>query len=220
MADIIIDKKIAPAEATRGQWAKVDMSTMSLNYPASGRGKYAQLNYIIGSEPGSLNLALSGGTVILPVSTVNINEPVSVENVAGDTLAVTISSSIPISAVFTGQSQVILVSAADTIPVEQVLPTTTAKFASSYDTGVLYHITFPTTKLIEVANAGLTGDNSITIAYVYFGSSASPGDPTADGLPLRGRENQPGYYSIEYAASSVYIEVDTNATNVRVLTHS
>lgn len=89
MADIQLDKRYSPAEATRGSWAPIDSTTLS-GLTATSRGKYAQLNYIVGSEAGALNLALSGGSVILPVSTVSINEPLSVINNTGTRLAVNV----------------------------------------------------------------------------------------------------------------------------------
>ena len=80
MADVQFNKRFSPAEATRGQFVPIDTSTLT-GYPTGdsqglARGRYAQLNYIVGSEAGALNIALSGGTVILPVSTVNITTPV------------------------------------------------------------------------------------------------------------------------------------------------
>lgn len=42
----------AVAEATRGSWTPLDMSTIT-DYPSSGRGKFAQLVYQVGSETGS-----------------------------------------------------------------------------------------------------------------------------------------------------------------------
>jgi len=95
------DKRYGPAEATRGSWVPLDSSTIS-NYPTGdstsiSRGRYAQLTYIMGSEPGALNISLSGGTVILPVSTVNINEPLSVINDAGTRLLVTTQDTVGIS---------------------------------------------------------------------------------------------------------------------------
>lgn len=96
MADVQFDKRFAPAEATRGSWVPIDGSTISGGIPSASRGKYAQLNYIVGSEPGSLSLALSGGNVILPVSAVYINQPLEVINDGGTTLD--ISTIVPISA--------------------------------------------------------------------------------------------------------------------------
>lgn len=89
MANVKFRERFAPAEATRGQYVPIDTSTLS-DYPVSGsRGRYAVLNYIIGSEPGALNVALSGGNVILPVSSVTIDEPVRVENDPGQDFVVT-----------------------------------------------------------------------------------------------------------------------------------
>ena len=93
MATVDFGRRIVPAEATRGSWGPLDSSTIT-GYPTgdsegAARGKYAQLTYIMGSEPGSLSLALSGGNVILPVSSVNINEPLSVENQVGVDFVVT-----------------------------------------------------------------------------------------------------------------------------------
>ena len=90
MADAQFNREFSPAEATRGSWVPLDSSTIT-DLPSSSRGRYAQLSYIMGSEPGSLSVALSGGTVILPVSTVNITEPVQVENYPGDALDVTVT---------------------------------------------------------------------------------------------------------------------------------
>jgi len=85
MADVNFNQEFSPAEATRGSWAPIDGSTISGGIPSASRGKYSQLNYIVGSEPGALSLALSGGTVILPVSTVNITEPVDTTETLPDT---------------------------------------------------------------------------------------------------------------------------------------
>lgn len=87
------DRRFSPAEATRGQYVPIVSSTLT-NYTTGdaqgiARGRYAQLNYIVGSEPGALNIALSGGTVILPVSAVNISEPLQVENTPGQDFVVT-----------------------------------------------------------------------------------------------------------------------------------
>ena len=87
MADVKFDQTYSPAEATRGSWAPIDGSTISLS--PSSRGRYAQLNYIVGAEEGALSLSLSGSTVVLPVSTINIDEPLRIENEPGDTIAVT-----------------------------------------------------------------------------------------------------------------------------------
>jgi len=79
MAQVDFTRTYSPAECTRGSWAPIDSSTL-VGLPSASRGRYTQLNYIIGSEPGALSLALSGGNVILPVSSVNIDEPLQIEN--------------------------------------------------------------------------------------------------------------------------------------------
>ena len=89
MSNVDFNKLYSPAECTRGSWVPIDSSTISGGLPSASRGRYAQLNYIIGSEPGALSLALSGGNVILPVSSVNINEPLSIENTVGQDFVVT-----------------------------------------------------------------------------------------------------------------------------------
>lgn len=89
MSDVNFHERFSPAEATRGSWVPIDTDTLS-DYPLTGsRGRYTQLNYIVGSEPGALSLALSGGNVILPVSTVSITEPLAIENYPGQDLVVT-----------------------------------------------------------------------------------------------------------------------------------
>jgi hypothetical protein len=98
MADVDFNERYAPAEATRGSWAPIDESTLS-EYPSGdgvgkARGRYAQLTYLVGSEPGALQLSLSGSNVILPVSSVNIDEPVRIENEPGDTIDVTLTNQI------------------------------------------------------------------------------------------------------------------------------
>ena len=93
MANVKFHERFSPAEATRGQYVPIDTSTLS-DYPISGsRGRYTQLNYIVGSEPGALSLALSGGNVILPVSAVNIEEPLQIENTPGQLF--TVSQNLP-----------------------------------------------------------------------------------------------------------------------------
>lgn len=91
--EVDFDQRFSPAEATRGSWVPIDSSTLT-GYPTGdaegiSRGRYAQLQYLVGSEPGALSLALSGGNVILPVSSVNIDEPLSIENTVGQDLVVT-----------------------------------------------------------------------------------------------------------------------------------
>ncbi len=89
MADAQFDKRFSPAEATRGSWVPLDPTTISGGIPSASRGKYAQCAYIVGSEPGALSISLSGGNVILPVSSVNIDEPVRIENEPGQDFIVT-----------------------------------------------------------------------------------------------------------------------------------
>ena len=79
MSQVDFHKPFSPAEATRGKFVPVKTDTLQDYPPTGSRGRYAQLAYIIGSEPGAMNLALSGSTVILPVSTVTIDEPVTIE---------------------------------------------------------------------------------------------------------------------------------------------
>jgi hypothetical protein len=74
MADVKFDERFSPAEATRGSWVPLDSSTIAGGLPSGSRGRYAQLSYLVGSEPGALNLSLSGGDVILPVSSVSVTE--------------------------------------------------------------------------------------------------------------------------------------------------
>lgn len=195
MATVNFRQRFSPSEATRGMYAPINTST--LNQYTTGdsvgvsRGRYATLNYIIGSEPGALNIALSGGTVILPVSTVNINEPLSVENVAGGRLDVTTQTSIstisiPVDTTYYGSL---------TIP-----PTS------------LSAVNFtPNVTLVEVFNTNIS-----VLAYVGF-NSVSLNTLSAQGLPILGET----YYSIERDTSTVYVGNASTSTpiDVRVIGH-
>jgi hypothetical protein len=211
MATVDFGERFSPAEATRGQFVPIDSSTL-VGYPTGdsegvSRGRYAELTYLVGSEPGALNIALSGGNVVLPVSSVNISEPVRIENEPGDRIDVTIQE--PISAIVTNE-----------VTVTEAIPSTTFVYASTVNTGSTHQVTFPfETTLIEVANTGLSAANTITTASVLLSSSAGFGGPSTYGVPVRGRLNTPGYYSITYAATGLFFEVDTDQTRVRVLVH-
>ena len=53
MANVQFDRTFAPAEAERGKFAPIDMSTLSPAY--TGRGRYAVLTYQVNSTPISLS---------------------------------------------------------------------------------------------------------------------------------------------------------------------
>ena len=58
MATVDFGERFSPAEATRGQFVPIDSSTL-IGYPSGdaegiSRGRYAELVYIIGSEPAHL----------------------------------------------------------------------------------------------------------------------------------------------------------------------
>lgn len=69
------DEAYAPAEATRGSWVPLDMSTVSAYPVSAGRGRYAQLVYDVGGA-GSL----AGGTVsAIIIEPVTINGVISAD---------------------------------------------------------------------------------------------------------------------------------------------
>jgi hypothetical protein len=75
----IIADSYAPAEAERGKYVVLDMSTIT-DYPSSGRGKYAMLTYNV----SPVTLSISGGLNIG-----GITSPVTVTNVASAALYTT-----------------------------------------------------------------------------------------------------------------------------------
>jgi hypothetical protein len=191
MANVEFDKRFAPAEATRGSWAPIDASTIAGGIPSASRGKYAQLTYLVGSEPGSLNLALSGGTVILPVSAVNISEPLQVENTPG---------------------QVFNVTTQDVICSVEVLPDTTVYSPTTIAPLAISAITFsPNVKLIEIFNT----DTSIPV-YVGF-NNVSLQTLSAEALPVVAE----AFYSASRDTATVYVgNVDaSNPIDVRIIGH-
>jgi len=179
MAIVDFTKRFSPSEATRGQFVPIDSSSL-VSYTTGdstglARGRYAELTYIIGSEPGALNISLSGGTVILPVSTVNINEPLRVENEPGDRLDVTIQEPLSTIRVFV-----------DTTVYNPLMMAPTSVSAVNFANNVT---------LLEVFN----NDNTLPI-YVGFNSVAIE-TLSAQGLPIVAES----FYSIDRDTSTVYI---------------
>ena len=184
------DKSFSPSEATRGSWTPLDTSS-STEYPSSGRGKYAQLNYIVGSEPGALNLALSGGNVILPVSSVNINEPLEIMNSPGLDFVVT--------------SQ-------QTLSTYEIRPDTTSYQTTSIAPTSVSTILFtPKVVTVEVFN----NDQNIP-AYVNFNSSALA-TVSSQGLPILPES----FYSVDRETTRMYIGNANASTSidVRIIGH-
>lgn len=195
MAQVKFDKRFAVAEATRGQFVPIDNSTL-IGYPSGdsvglARGRYAQLNYIIGSEPGALNISLSGGTVILPVSTVNINEPLRVENEPGDRLDVTIQEPLSTVRVFV-----------NTTVYESIVSAPTSVSTINFSGPIV---------LLEVFN-----NDTVLPIYVGF-NNVSLATLSANGLPIVAES----FYSIDRETSTFYIgNVDPLLSiDVRVVGH-
>jgi hypothetical protein len=198
-------ERFSPAEATRGQFAPIDTSTLE-DYAVSGsRGRYANLTYLIGSEPGALNLSLSGSTVILPVSTVNINEPLSIENHPGQDLEVSARGSFP---VITDSGTVLAVSGTITTTIPD---TTVYKSTSVAPTSVENILFDPVVDQVEVYN-----NDSLQKIYLSF-ESGTINTLSATALPLQSES----YYTIDRTTSNVYIvNVDpSNAIDVRIIGH-
>jgi hypothetical protein len=230
--DVQFDKRFAPAEATRGQFVPIDSSTIN-NYPTGdseglSRGRYAQLNYIVGSEPGALNIALSGGTVILPVSTVNISEPVRVENEPGDRLLVTTQE--PLSTIITNQIIGVALCAGDiefaTVAVSNLaeissieinnfgdsLTNTTQVCSQTVAAQSSAVVNFsPTINFLEIYNRD-TNDN----VYVAYDASLTYAQINARGIPIEGE----AYFSIDREISTLIVtNPDTASVDVSIFGH-
>ena len=191
MADVDFFQKFSPAESTRGSWAPIMGSTLSGGLPSASRGRYAQLSYIVGSEPGALSLALSGGNIILPVSSVNISEPVRIENEPGDRLNVTIQNPICSVAVL-----------ANTTVYNSVTIGPESVSIINFSTNII---------LLEIFN----NDTSLPI---YLGFNNEPIETlSGNALPVTPET----YYSIERDIAVVYIgNADvTESIDVRVVGH-
>lgn len=107
------------------------------------------------------------------------------------------------------------------IATSPILPNTTSPFVTTLSAGQMWDINFPaSTKIVEVYNFG---DPSVIGArrtcYTLLSSSTAPGNPTLYGLPVLGARTFPGYYSIDYEATAIQLEVD-NVCEIRVFGHS
>ena len=219
-ADVKFDQPFSPAEATRGSWVPIDSSSLT-DLPSGSRGRYAQLQYIIGSEPGALNIALSGGTVILPVSTVNIDEPVRVENEPGDRLNVSLIE--PISATIANETIGVVVCAGDielssiyVNNLDQVsavavnnfgdrLTNTTQVCSQTIAAQSSAVINFsPTISFLEIYNR----DTADTV-YIAYDSALTYAEINARGIPIDGE----AYFSIDREISTLVV---TNPDNLSV----
>jgi len=199
MADVQFDKVFSPAEATRGSWVPIDGSTIAGGIPSASRGRYTQLNYIVGSEPGALSLALSGGTVILPVSSVNISEPLAIENkeVLGVPvpLEVEITTSIPLTV-----SNTVSTTNIDYPNDTQIESTTIAANASAV-------ITFsPEVNNLEIYNKDV--NNAV---YLSYNTGLAYNTVNNLGLPIEAE----AFYSIDRTISGLVI-TNPNGTTTAV----
>lgn len=191
-ATVKFNQRFSPAEATRGQFVPIDTTTL-INYPPTGsRGRYANLSYIVGSEAGALNIALSGGTVILPVSTVNINEPLRVENEPGTRLLVTVQE--PLSTI-------------------SLLPNITNRYSQTISSSASADISFvPTVDFVEINNLTVNRD-----VYITFETGVTFTDVITGGIKIEAES----YYSIDRKTSDLIIANNSSGNvDVRVHGHS
>ena len=195
MATVDFGERFSPAEATRGQFVPIDSSSL-VGYPSGdsggvARGRYAELSYIVGSEPGALNIALSGGNVILPVSSVNINEPLQIENEPGGSIAVTVLNTV---------------TAANTL-----VDTTIYESINVAPTSISTVTFSPNVNVVEIYN------NELTLkTYVGFNNVAIQ-TLSAQALPIEPES----FYSIERKTTTLYVgNADASETlDIRVIGH-
>lgn len=85
-------QRYADAEAERGKFVPLDMSSLSPAY--SGRGRYAILTHIVGSESGAIQLSLSGATIQAASAVYVTNDVLAVSTVNSPTVTVGTVSSV------------------------------------------------------------------------------------------------------------------------------
>jgi len=75
----------SPAEATRSSWVPLDMTTTT-QYPSAGRGKMAQLNYIVGMDSSTPGASSSNPTYVNVVNPITLNGVISADLIEVDNL--------------------------------------------------------------------------------------------------------------------------------------
>jgi len=104
------------AEAERGKFSPIDLSTLSPAY--SGRGRYAVLTYSIGNEPGSISAA-NYVIQVNPNTTYNMSSTVA----AHDLYTVTFPTPVNHLEIYTNEGEVYLTLNDGTTTYEEVTAT-------------------------------------------------------------------------------------------------
>jgi len=147
----------SPSEATRASWIPLDMSTIT-NYPSSGRGKMAQLNYIVGYDGGVPGVSASNPMYV------SVTNPVTLSGV--------------ISADLIEIENVNIHSTVSSIPIQPSLVQYKSQTITAINSAVI--VFTPVVNNLEVYN----NDPTLTI-YMNYGSTTF-GVLTSQGLPLQG----------------------------------
>jgi len=135
----------APAEAERGKFVPIDSSTIT-GYASAGRGKYAVLTYIAGSDAGAINLNLSG--VTMTVSALNIDEPVTIDTVQ---YPVTTFAMVPNTTYIAGSSLTNWSSGVFAFATKVTL----IEIFNNDDTNTIYFLPYLTTDFYTLTSSGL-----------------------------------------------------------------
>jgi hypothetical protein len=207
-------EKYSPAEMTRNSWIPLDMSTIT-DYPSSGKGKGAQLSYIVGMESGTSGVSSTNPSYVRLVDgnsdTLGDITPVndSIHGGIVNALNVRIAESITTLSAF--QIDATGISCLD-IQASLNRPDTTIYESITIAPTSIETITFPRRMLtIEAFN------NSQDIpVYVGFNTMDLP-TLSSSGLPILPES----FYSIDRQTERVYVgNVDTTKSiDIRVIGH-
>jgi len=212
MATVKWDQSFSPAEASRGSWIPIDSSTLT-ELPSTSRGRYAQITYNIGSDPGSPG-AVSGNPSFVSIVddtgaaatiTEDIAAPGGLVNALNVRIAESVTTLSALSIDATGISGL-------AIQASVKYPDTTIYESVSIAPTSISTIDFGRPMLdVEFYNT----DPSLSV-YVGF-NSVSLATLSAEALPL----TPESYYSIAREGRRAYIgNVDaSNSVDVRVIGH-
>jgi len=206
-------EQYSPAEMTRNSWITLDTSTIT-EYPSSGRGKGAQLNYIVGMDSGMAGASASNPSYVRLVDGNSnlLGDITEVEDSMHggyvNALNVRLAESVTTLSAF--QIDATGVSGLD-IQASIKYPDTTIYESVTIDPASMVTIDFGRKMLnVEAFNTDITNP-----VYISFNSMDLP-TLTATAMPILPE----GFYSIDRQTQYVYVaNASVSAIDVRVVGH-